>query len=150
MQVVPLKNDTQNGIDNHHLAEVIKRNREAGKRAESYLFSVFNKIMQELESQVTIRINGTDIRVRVDAMGFEVDENGNRKLKILEFKASKTAPLTKNQKTGFPLLAERGGTVVGRKKPRIPYKNGYVVQPGTQIEVIRIDEGGKRYVSDRF
>lgn len=88
--------------------------------------------------------------MRVDAIGWEADEHGEKHLRILEFKASKTARLTKNQRDGYPLLAEYGGTVVGRKKKDMPYGFSYVIPPGTPIDVIRMDEGGNWYVSERF
>lgn len=131
-------------------AEILKRNRSAGSKTEVMLFAIFDRIMDKLESQVTIKINGVKGKIRVDAIGFEKTVNGKYILKILEFKSSRTAQLTKNQRDGFPMLPKNGGVVVRGKRNDVFFKSGYVIPPGTKIEVIRIDEGGNWYVSDRF
>lgn len=54
---------------------------------------------------------------------------------INEFKSSSTAPLTKNQKVGFPQLELGGGTVVGKGKG--VFTEGYEIPAGTKVEIIR-------------
>ena len=71
-------------------------------------------------------------KIRVDAIG--VDKNtGN--VVINEFKSSQTAPLTPNQKVGFPQLEAGGGTVVGNGKGI--FTGGFEVPAGTKVEIIR-------------
>jgi len=69
----------------------------------------------------------------VDAIG--VDKNtGN--VVINEYKYSSTAPLTKNQKVGFPQLESGGETVVGKGKGI--FKGGYRIPKGTKVEIVRL------------
>lgn len=53
---------------------------------------------------------------------------------INEFKSSNTAPLTPNQKIGFPNLKLNGGQVVGKGK-RV-FTGGVEIPPVT-VEIIR-------------
>ncbi|NML56732.1 hypothetical protein [Chryseobacterium cheonjiense] len=55
-------------------------------------------------------------------------------INLTEAKSSSTAPLTKNQTAGFPIIQNSGGTVVGKGKPGIP---GGTVIPPTTINVVR-------------
>ena len=128
----------------------MRKNKEKGSWAEDKLYSVFSCIMDKIEAQITIKVNGEDVKIRADAIGLEKTSDGEDRLKILEFKSSKTAPLTKNQKVGFPALTEKGGVVVRNKTHGVLFPDGYIIPPGTVIEVIRVDEGGNWYVSDRF
>jgi uncharacterized protein RhaS with RHS repeats len=59
--------------------------------------------------------------------------------KILEAKGSATAPLTKNQKKGFPLIRKNGGTIetgTGRGKVLTPI-------PPTKVQIVRPGDIGK-------
>ncbi|WP_313894282.1 hypothetical protein [Psychrobacillus sp.] len=53
---------------------------------------------------------------------------------IEEYKASSTAPLTKNQKVAFLEILESGGTVLGKGKP--PFYGGTEIPP-TKINIVR-------------
>lgn len=53
---------------------------------------------------------------------------------IEEYRASSTAPLTKNQKVAFPEILESGGTVLDKGKP--PFYGGPEIPP-TKINIIR-------------
>lgn len=48
-----------------------------------------------------------------------------------------TAPLTKNQKIGFPQIEAGGATVVGKGKP--PFTTGVEIPP-TGVKVIRANK----------
>lgn len=62
----------------------------------------------------------------------------NKKPRLIEAKASKTAPLTKNQKKAFPEIEKSGAVVVGKNGlPNYP--------PGTKIppQKVRIIRGNE-------
>jgi len=130
--------------------DTMNQNRRKGRNAERLLETVFDHILKDLRTQITIQIEGTKVRFRADAIGYELTEDGEKRLKILEFKSSKKARLTKNQKKAFELLKSKNGIVVGRNKKGMLYSRGFVIPAGTQIEVIKLDEGGEWYVSDRY
>lgn len=54
---------------------------------------------------------------------------------INEFKSSPSAPLTPNQKIGFPQLESGGGTVAGKGKGI--FTGGYEIPAGTKVEIVR-------------
>jgi len=109
----------------------IKKNAAQGKAYEQQEFSKFANKADEAVEQVTIKTtDGT--KVRVDAIG--IDKNSGNVV-INEFKSSPTAPLTKNQKIGFPQLESDGGTVVGKGKGI--FTGGYEIPAGTKVEIIR-------------
>ncbi|KMW73106.1 hypothetical protein TI10_08215 [Photorhabdus luminescens subsp. luminescens] len=60
------------------------------------------------------------------------DKEGN--IICVECKSSSTAPLTTNQKKGFPELETKGGTVVGKGKPG--FEEGSKIPP-TKVDIIR-------------
>mgnify|MGYP003304411993 CR=1 FL=1 len=53
---------------------------------------------------------------------------------IQEYKASSTAPLTKNQKKAHPEIEKSGGIVVGKGKP--PFIGGMEIPP-TKVKIVR-------------
>ncbi|MBF0819878.1 pyocin, partial [Streptococcus acidominimus] len=55
-----------------------------------------------------------------------MDGHTDDSIKIVDYKSSPTAPLTKNQKKGFPELQDYGGTVVGSGKE--PFVGGTVIE----------------------
>ena len=94
-------------------------------------FAKFAKQYDDAVEQVTIKTaDGT--KVRVDAIGID---KKTKEIVIKEFKSSKTAPLTKNQRDGFPELKSGGGVVVGKGKGI--FKGGFKIPKGTTVEVIR-------------
>ncbi|MBF0819118.1 RHS repeat-associated core domain-containing protein [Streptococcus acidominimus] len=114
----------------------ISRNRQKGKRYEEREFPKFKEKQPDAVREITIKTNSPDskgTRIRVDAIGHSTDDS----IKIVEYKSSPTAPLTKNQKKGFPELQDYGGTVVGSGKE--PFVGGTVIEPGTRVEIIRPD-----------
>ena len=127
-------------------AETVNKNRISGQAFEDARFSEFEAISQNLEKQITIKVGS--IKVRVDAIGYIRNEDGTYSLQILEFKSTKTARMTKNQRKAFPKIAKEGGVVVGKGKGI--FTEGRVIPPGTVVTIIRGTEGGNWYVSDRF
>ncbi len=112
----------------------VSKNRQQGKLYEEQEFSKFKQEQPDGVREITIKTNSPDssgTRIRLDGIG----RSSDGKLKIVEYKSSPTAPLTKNQKKGFPELEEFGGTVVGKGKE--PFIGGTVIEPGTKVEVIR-------------
>ncbi|KER03276.1 hemagglutinin repeat-containing protein [Photorhabdus temperata] len=109
----------------------IRQNYEKGKEFEQ---SVYDKLKQDPKlktpvREVTIETNeGTKVRVDIMAK----DRDGS--IRCIECKSSQTAPLTKNQKTGFPELKEGGGTVVGKGRPG--FESGTKIPP-TEVEIVR-------------
>ncbi|MCL9807417.1 hypothetical protein NAT51_17955 [Flavobacterium amniphilum] len=60
----------------------------------------------------------------------------NGKIALTEGKSSATARLTKNQKSGFPALEKKGGTVVGNKGTAQGYPAGTKIPP-TKVDIKR-------------
>jgi hypothetical protein len=55
--------------------------------------------------------------------------------RITEAKSSSAAPLTANKKTGYPIIEQHGGTVVGKKGGNA-YPAGTKIPP-TKVDVVR-------------
>jgi len=115
-------------------AKTFMQNKAAGKAFEDTQFKAFAAKYSDAQTQVTIKVkmpDGSTLNTRVDAIGY--DGGGN--LVIREFKASDTAPLTKNQLATFdPLILNNGGVVTGKGKGLFP--GGFVIPP-IDIVVIR-------------
>ena len=76
--------------------------------------------------------DGSKIYTIVDAIGY--DRQGN--IVIAEFKSSKTARLTKNQKIVFKSLQNKTGTIRSKNKGKFSY--GLSIDPQkTKIRIIR-------------
>lgn len=85
--------------------------------------------MEESAQQVTVKTrSGT--RTRLDMIGRDADGN----VSCVECKASETAPLTRNQRQGFPEIEESGAVIVGKGKPGFP---GGTEIPPTRVEISR-------------
>ncbi len=126
--------------------EQLTVNKENGDAFAKKMFSIYDQLWTGLRQEITILTSAG--KVRVDAIGRVKNENGDYVIKIVEFKSSKTARLTKNQKKAFPAIVESGGVIVGIGKDG--FEGGTIIPPGTTIEVVRGTEGGNWYVSDRF
>jgi hypothetical protein len=72
------------------------------------------------------------------------DSSGN--IFCVECKSSETAPLTPNQKIGYPEIENSGGVITGVGKPGF---DGGTVIPPTKIDVIRPAKIKVKYVSRR-
>ena len=90
--------------------------------------------MQKTQSgvvqQVTVKTQ-SGVRTRLDMVG----RDASGAIRCTECKASATAPLTKNQRLGFPEIQSGGGVVVGKGKPGFP---GGTRIPPTKVEIIRL------------
>jgi len=114
-------------------AETLSKNKEQGKNFENKVGKdLKDKGHKNVQDQVTIKPNGAKGNVKMDKVSTK-----NGKTVLTEAKSSKTAPLTKNQKTGFPAIEKNGGTVVGKGKPG--YEGGTKIPP-TKVNVVRPGE----------
>lgn len=73
-----------------------------------------------------------DYRVRVDSMGIN-SETGD--FSMYDAKSSETAPLTRNQRAGYPLIGQYGGVVVGNNGN--PHYPAGTVLPPTNVQIVR-------------
>ena len=78
---------------------------------------------------------GKNLEVRIDAV--LLPEKAEHKIRLLEAKNGPKAPLTKNQRIGYPLLQMYGGRVVSPKMK----ERGYSTVPPTKVEIIRPANG---------
>lgn len=110
-------------------AKQLAKNKAAGSAFEKQVKSQLEKTDTNVVEQVSVKTkSGT--KTRLDFVS--KDSNGN--VKCTECKASGTAPLTKNQKAGFPEIEQSGATVVGKGKPG--FQGGTKISP-TKVDVIR-------------
>jgi len=112
-------------------AEQLSKNVSKGAKFEKQVVKNLEKTgHKNVQKQVTIKPNNPGTKnVKVDAVSTK-----NGKIKLTEAKSSKTAPLTKNQKAGYPAIKNNGGTVVGKGKPGYP---GGTKIPPTKVDVVR-------------
>ena len=104
-------------------------NANKGAEFEKQVFEEIKKNQIEVVEQITIKTkSGT--KTRLDFVG----KSKSGKIKLTEAKSSQKAPLTKNQKNGFPEIAKDGGTVVGKGKGNFP---GGTKIPPTKVDIIR-------------
>lgn len=113
------------------LSEQLAKNREQGKAFEESSFKEFSKTKPEAAREITVKTD-TGVRTRIDMMGRDADGT----VSCVECKSSETAPLTRNQKLGFPEIEKTGATVVGKGKPGFP---GGTKIPPTRVDIIRPD-----------
>ncbi|OCG42890.1 VENN motif pre-toxin domain-containing protein [Gilliamella sp. Bif1-4] len=114
----------------------VQQNYQQGKKHEN---DVYNKIKNNPEltdpaREVTVETaNGTKIRIDV------ISRDKEGKIVCFECKSSDTAPLTPNQKVGFPDLEKNGGTIIGDGKPG--FEGGTKIPP-TKVDVVRPKPNG--------
>ncbi|MEX0425884.1 hypothetical protein KDV38_19455 [Providencia rettgeri] len=107
----------------------VQLNSEKGKAFEQKHYEKYQQENVTSQREITIKTeNGT--KVRVDMIG--KDKNGV--INCVECKSSQTAPLTDNQKTGYPDLEKNGGIIVGEGKPGF---EGGTKLPPTKVEIVR-------------
>ncbi|OCG41485.1 hypothetical protein [Gilliamella sp. Bif1-4] len=112
----------------------VQQNNQQGKKFEESYYDEYKTDKVESAREVTIKTEG-GTKIRVDMIGR--DENGN--ITCIECKSSDTAPLTPNQKVGFPDLEKNGGTIIGDGKPG--FEGGTKIPP-TKIEIIKPEPNG--------
>ncbi len=81
--------------------------------------------------QVTVRPNGATSNVRLDNMSTQNDA-----IKLTDAKSSATAGFTPNQTTGYPLLQQNGGVVVGNNGAAFGFPAGTQIPP-TKVDIVR-------------
>jgi Tfp pilus assembly protein PilX len=123
----------------------LELNSAAGKAFQTRVSNYGNQTLQNFVEEVSIRPNTAtgqaSFKIRADGLG----RNPNTlSIDLLEAKASELAPLTKNQKLGFPLLQQYGGTIVGAKGG-VNYPAGTLINQGTTVQVFRPSNLPKGY-----
>jgi hypothetical protein len=86
----------------------------------------------DVAQQVTVKTQ-SGVKTKLDI----VTRDANGGINCVECKSSATAPLTKNQRAGFPEIEQSGATVVGAGKPGFP---GGTQIPPTKVEIVRPPE----------
>ena len=110
-------------------ATQLAKNAKKGAEFEKQVLKKISKSQTDVVEQITIKTkSGT--KTRLDFVG----KSKSGKIKLTEAKSSQKAPLTKNQKNGFPEIAKDGGTVVGKGKGNFP---GGTKIPPTKVDIIR-------------
>lgn len=102
-------------------------NKEAGKQAENLAWEEIRTNYPKAEQQVTVAVDtgSSTIRIRVDIIAQKDDGS----FVLYEVKASSTAPLTKNQRSGYDKIFEHGATII---TPRAIHTfNTNIIPPGT-------------------
>jgi RHS repeat-associated protein len=86
----------------------------------------------KIAEQVTVKPNDVKTgNVRLDNLSMK-----DGKIALTDAKSSATAPLTKNQKPGYPAIEKSGGVVVGDKGASQGYPAGTVIPP-TKVDIRR-------------
>ena len=115
-------------------AEILAANAARGKAYAAERFAEFKQRYPNAVSEVTIELDdGT--RIRVDAIAR--DENG--RLVIQEYKSSKTAGFTQNQKIAYDTKSGRmyqNGKIVGAKGTGA-FGDGVVIPKDCVVEIVR-------------
>ena len=107
----------------------LEKNKAAGAAYEDKVYEGFAEEMEESAQQITVKTqSGT--RTRRDMIG----RNADGEISCVECKASPSAPLTKNQRLGYPEVEESGAIIVGKGKPGFP---GGTAIPPTRVDISR-------------
>ncbi|WP_419728009.1 hypothetical protein [Lichenicola sp.] len=114
----------------------VTENAAQGKAFEAQGLQNLETTQTNVASQVSVRPytdDGelADYRVRLDAIG----QDDTNTLRLTDFKSSDTAGLTPNQTTGYPLLENNGGQVVGNAGGP-DYPAGFQIPP-TKVDIVR-------------
>ena len=113
---------------------------ESQRKGREYEQKKLNELLDKRELivdfQTPIKVPGLQGMVIADAIVSGTKESFSPsilppKIIIKEFKSSSRAPLTTNQKAGYSMIKERGGTIMSG-----PYK-GQMSPPGTDTEIVR-------------
>jgi RHS repeat-associated protein len=113
-------------------AEQLAINQEAGTVAENIVRTQLEaEGHTNIASQVSIRPTGANYNIRIDFIS-TVEEQ----ICLTEVKASESAPFTRNQTVGIPVVGELGGQIRGNSGVDFGYRNGMTLPP-TRVNVIR-------------
>jgi len=127
-----IKNAAEASAKKSGKTETLAKNRESGRAFEKKSLGKMKENNENVVEQITVKTQ-SGIKTRLDGVG--VDKKTGE-IVIEEYKASSTAPLTKNQKIAHPEIAGSGATVVGKGKE--PFVGGIEIPP-TKIKIIRKD-----------
>jgi hypothetical protein len=110
----------------------VRQNYEQGKIFEDNVYQDHSADKSVSAREITVKTeSGTSVRIDI----LSKDKNGN--IACIECKSSAGAPLTPNQKVGFPEIEKSGAIVVGAGKPG--FEGGSQIPP-TKVEIIRPDK----------
>ena len=123
---------TKTTSPNTNTGSQVQQNYQNGKDYEQAKYEKFKETQVESAREVTL-VTDEGTKIRLDMIGR--DQQGN--ISCAECKSSQTAPLTENQKVGFPELEKSGGVIVGEGKPG--FEGGTIIPP-TKVEIIRPNE----------
>jgi RHS repeat-associated protein len=127
--------DILKGGENGLNAEVpqVTKNAAQGKAWEAQVTKdIGTEGHANIAEQVTVKPNGVSTgNVRLDNISTK-----DGKIALTDAKSSATAPLTKNQKPGYPAIEKNGGVVVGNKGASQGYPAGTVIPP-TKVDIRR-------------
>lgn len=125
-------NKADNAVDGVKTTSKVVENAKQGKQFEGVVTeNLKQRGHKNVAEQVTVKPNGGGKNVRLDNVSTQ-----NGKIKLTDAKSSATAPHTKNQKTGYPAIEKRGGTVVGNKGAAQGYPAGTKIPP-TKVDIVR-------------
>ncbi|OCG77313.1 hypothetical protein A9G42_05775 [Gilliamella sp. Nev6-6] len=116
---------------NTNTSSQAQQNYQQGKQYEQTKYDEFSSTQEKSAREVLLETENGN-KIRLDMIG--KDKNGN--ITCIECKSSGKAPLTLNQKVGFPDLEKNGGTIIGDGKPG--FERGTKIPP-TKVEVVRPD-----------
>ncbi len=123
------KSFKKSGGDGAAKGTQLQRNQAAGAAFEQKVKGQLQGSQTGVVEQVTIKTQ-SGVRTRIDLLG----RDSTGAIRCTECKASATAPLTKNQRLGFPEIQQSGGVVVGKGKPGFP---GGTKIPPTKVDIVR-------------
>ena len=106
----------------------MQANQAAGKAFEAKVAGQMEAEGWTVGREVTVE-TASGVRTRIDIVGTK-----GCTIRCVECKSSATAPLTTNQRAGFPEIGTGGATVRGAGKPNVP---GGTQIPPTQVEIVR-------------
>jgi hypothetical protein len=111
------------------VAQVTKNAQKGAQFEKTVVTNLEKSGHKNISQQVTVKAeNG--VKTKVDI----ASKDASGKVKLTEAKSSQSAPLTKNQKSAFPSIEQKGGTVVGKGKPG--FEGGTKIPP-TKVDIVR-------------
>lgn len=127
---------TDKVIDGAKTTSNIIENAKQGKQFENTVTQSLKETgHKNIAEQVTVKPNVEGAKnVRLDNVS---TKDGG--IKLTDAKSSQTAPMTKNQKPGYPAIENKGGTVVGNKGAAQGYPAGTKIPP-TKVDIIRPED----------
>ena len=126
----------KSGTSSPNPSNQVRQNYEQGKVFEDKVYQEHSVDKSVSAREITVKTpGGTNVRIDI----ISKDKQGN--ITCIECKSSSTAPLTPNQKVGYPEIEKNGATVTGAGKPG--FEGGTMIPP-TKIDIIRPDKTPKR------